>query len=84
MLRDLGGLFWRDDGHGLVVHVLLPLVRVRLEEGLSLVVVEELGVQLSAFLSVLRTLDLLDELEAAIPASKPSPTQSTFLEEGKA
>jgi transcriptional regulator with XRE-family HTH domain len=33
------------------------------------------GSQLSAFLSVLRTLDLLDELEAAIPASKPSPIE---------
>ena len=60
MLRDLGGLFWRDDGHGLVVHVLLPLVRVRLEEGLSFVVVEELGVQLSAFLRLLRGLQLQD------------------------
>ena len=60
MLRDLGGLFWRDDGHGLVVHVLLPLVRVRLEEGLAFVVVEELGVQLSAFLRLLRGLQLQD------------------------
>ena len=60
MLRDLGGLFWRDDGHGLVVHVLLPLVRVRLEEGLSFVVVEELGVQLSALLRLLRGLQLQD------------------------
>ena len=60
MLRDLGGLFWRDDGHGLVVHVLLPLVRVRLEEGLAFVVVEELGVQLSALLRLLRGLQLQD------------------------
>ena len=60
MLRDLGGFFWRDDGHGLVVHVFLPLVRVRLEEGLSLVVVEELSVQLSALLRLLRGLQLQD------------------------
>ena len=46
--------------HGLVFHVLLPLVRVRLEEGLALVVVEELGIQLATFLRLLRGLQLQD------------------------
>jgi transcriptional regulator with XRE-family HTH domain len=47
--------------------------------GVSLSTVRRLeagrGSQLSAFLSVLRSLDLLDELEAAIPSSQPSPIE---------
>jgi len=47
--------------------------------GVSLSTVRRLesggGSQLSAFLSVLRSLDLLDELEAAIPSSLPSPIE---------
>lgn len=33
------------------------------------------GSQLSAFLGVLRALDLLDELDAAIPSGRPSPIE---------
>jgi putative transcriptional regulator len=47
--------------------------------GVSLSTVRRLesgsGSQLSAFLSVLRSLDLLDELESAIPSSLPSPIE---------
>lgn len=47
--------------------------------GVSLSTVRRLesggGSQLSAFLCVLRSLDLLDELEAAIPRSQPSPIE---------
>ena len=47
--------------------------------GVSLSTVRRLesggGSQLSAFRSVLRSLDMLDELEAAIPSSLPSPIE---------
>ena len=60
VLRNLLGLFWRDDGDSSVVQMLLPLIRIGLEEGLPLVVVEVLGIQLPALLRLLRGLELED------------------------
>ncbi len=54
-------------------------VELAASAGVSLSTVRRLeagsGSQLSAFLSVLRSLDLLDDLEAAIPSSQPSPIE---------
>ena len=56
MFRYIGSQIWMDDVHVLlaqVVHVIQALVRVGLGECLSLIVVEEFGVQLTTLLRLL-------------------------------